>query len=42
MWEESQKVFRVIAGSYKDKANATNQVNNLKAKGVDSFIAYYK
>lgn len=30
--------YRVIAGSYSDKANAEKQVASLKAKGFDAFI----
>ncbi len=33
--------YRVIVGSYRDKKNAELQQQNLKAKGFDSFLAYY-
>lgn len=35
---ERKYVFRIVAGSYKEKKNATNQVTQLKKKGIDSFI----
>lgn len=35
---ERKYVYRIVAGSYKEKKNATNQVTNLKKKGIDSFI----
>lgn len=31
-------LYRVVAGSYSDKANAEKQVASLKSKGFDSFI----
>lgn len=34
--------YRVVVGSYKDKKNAEGQVKKLKAKGFDSFLAYYE
>ena len=34
----SDKMYRVITGSFKDKANADKRVAELKAKGFDSFI----
>lgn len=34
--------YRVIAGSYKERANAETQVKNLKADGYDAFIEVYK
>ena len=34
----SNKMYRVITGSFKDKANADKRVAELKAKGFDSFI----
>ena len=33
--------YRVVVGSYKDKKNAEAQQKKLKAKGFDSFLAYY-
>ncbi|MGG1575025.1 SPOR domain-containing protein [Fictibacillus sp. NRS-1165] len=30
--------YRVIAGSFKDKANAENHVKALKKKGIEAFI----
>jgi len=38
----SNTTYRVVSGSYKDKKNAEKQVENLKKKGVDAFIAPYK
>lgn len=35
---ERKYVYRVVAGAYKEKKNATTQVTNLKKKSVDSFI----
>lgn len=35
-------LFRVITGSYQDRALAQKQVEELKKKGIDSFIAIYK
>lgn len=35
---DSNCIYRVISGSYKDKQNAENQVKRLKELGVDSFI----
>lgn len=35
-------VYRVIAGSYSDKANADKQVEELKKQGIDAFIGPYK
>lgn len=34
--------FRVVAGSYKDRANADKVLNELKSKGYSVFIAVYK
>lgn len=34
----SNKMYRVVAGSFKDRANADKLVKDLKAKGFDSFI----
>ncbi len=34
--------YRVVVGSYKDKKNAEEQQKKLKAKGFDSFLAYYE
>ena len=34
----SGKMYRVVTGSFKDKANAEARVKELKAKGFDSFI----
>lgn len=34
--------YRVVTGSYGDKANADKRVAELKAKGFDSFIDVYK
>ena len=34
--------YRVVVGSYKDKKNAEAQQKKLKAKGFDSFLAYYE
>ena len=33
------KVYRVIAGSFKEKTNAEAQVKSLKAKGFDAYIS---
>lgn len=42
----SGTLYRVQAGAYKNKANATNQLNKVKAKGFDACIVeadgYYK
>lgn len=35
-----QKFYRVIVGSYKERANAVAQQDKLKAKGFDSFLVY--
>ena len=35
-------VYRVIAGSYSDKINADKQVEDLKKKGINAFVAPYK
>lgn len=40
--EGTEGFYRVITGSYKNKANAEKQVEELKGKGVNSFIAYYE
>lgn len=38
---KDNKFFRVFAGSYKDRNNATKLLNELKAKGFkDAFLAY--
>lgn len=34
----NNKIYRVIAGSFKDKSNADNAVNKLKKLGIESFI----
>lgn len=34
--------YRVVVGSYQNKANAEEQQRKLKAKGFDSFLAYYE
>lgn len=34
--------YRVVTGSYKDRANAEAQVNKLKQAGFDSFIDVYR
>lgn len=34
--------YRVVVGSFKNKANAEEQQKKLKAKGFDSFLAYYE
>ena len=34
--------YRVVVGSYKDKANAEKQMAELKKAGFDSFLAYYE
>lgn len=34
--------YRVVVGSYQDKANAEAQQKKLKEKGFDSFLAYYE
>lgn len=39
--KDSKTYLRVIAGSYNDKANATKMMNQLIAKGYNSFIAVY-
>lgn len=36
----SGQFFRVVTGSYKVRANAEEQVSNVKAKGIDCFMAY--
>lgn len=35
---KEDELYRVFAGSYKDKENAEKQVANLKSKGIESFI----
>lgn len=35
---QSDKVYRVVTGSFKDKSNAEKRVKELKDKGFDSFI----
>lgn len=36
--ENSDKLYRVVSGSYKNKENAEKQVKKLKEMGIDSFI----
>lgn len=36
--KETQTRYRVVAGSYKDRANAEEQVRQVKAAGIDCFI----
>ena len=37
----SNTYFRVVVGSYKDRANAVKKQEELKAKGEDSFLLAY-
>lgn len=37
---EPSKFYRVVCGSYSDKANATAQVERLRRAGFDAFITY--
>lgn len=39
---QGDTLYRVVAGSYKNKANAEEQVKKLKAKGFDAFIMAVK
>ncbi|MNP19806.1 Sporulation-specific N-acetylmuramoyl-L-alanine amidase [compost metagenome] len=39
---DSNVFYRVVTGSYKDRANAEAQVKALKDKGFDSFIDVYR
>ena len=36
-----KRVFRVVVGSYQDRANAVNMQDRLKA-GFDSFLVYFE
>lgn len=36
--EKDDAIYRVIVGSFKDKENAAKRVEELKAKGFDSFV----
>lgn len=40
--QEDGVFYRVVSGSYSDKKNAQEQIEKLKEKGIDSFIAAYK
>ena len=35
---QSDKIYRVVCGSFKDKSNAEKRVQELKNKGFESFI----
>lgn len=39
---KSETFYRVVAGSFKDRKNAEDQVKKLKKKGFNSFIDVYK
>lgn len=39
---EGDTYYRVVVGSYKDRKNADNLVNELKAKGYNPFIDVYR
>lgn len=40
--EPEKKTYRCITGSFSDRANAENRINELKVEGFDSFLEVYK
>lgn len=39
---KKETYYRVVVGSYKDKENANDMVNELKKKGYDPFIVAHE